>query len=71
MTDLDPDHHVEMSLRVLFDDIPDIVGLPRLLESPPCHKIFYFPDGSDRILVSFRQPINADPNSESDTPERR
>ena len=27
---LDPDHHVQVTLRILFNDIPDVVGLSRL-----------------------------------------
>ena len=27
---LDSDHHIQMTLRILFNDIPDVVGLSRL-----------------------------------------
>ena len=27
---LDPDHHVQVTLRILLNDIPDIIGLTRL-----------------------------------------
>ena len=27
---LDSDHHIQMTLRILFNDIPDIIGLSRL-----------------------------------------
>ena len=27
---LDSDHHIQMTLRILFNDIPDVIGLSRL-----------------------------------------
>ena len=54
-TDLDPDHHVEVSLRVLLDDVADVVGLARLLELAPRHKVLDLPDRPDRVLVRLSQ----------------
>lgn len=51
LSHLYPHHHVEVPLTVLLYNIPDIVRLPSLLEFPPRHKIFYLPDGPDRVLV--------------------
>ena len=52
---LDSDHHVEMPLGVLLNDISDIVGLSCLLKLPPGHEIFDLPDGADSILVGLSQ----------------
>ena len=54
-TDLDPDHHVEVSLRVLLDDVADVVGLARLLELAPRNKVLDLPDRTDRVLVRLSQ----------------
>ena len=54
-THLDPDHHVEVSLRVLLDDVADVVGLARLLELAPRHKVLDLPDRADRVLVRLSQ----------------
>jgi hypothetical protein len=52
---LDPDHHVEVSLRVLFNDVPHIVRLPCLLKLATGDEVFDLPDGSDGVFVRFRQ----------------
>lgn len=50
-----PDHHVQMSLRVLFYNISNIIRLPGLLEPPPRHEILDFPNRPNRIPMSFCQ----------------
>lgn len=50
-----PDHHVQVTLRVLFNHIPDVVRLSGLLELPPCHEILDLSDGSYCVLVRLRQ----------------
>ena len=47
-----------MSLRILLDDIPDVIGLPRLLEFPPGHEVFDLSDGADGVLVGVSQARN-------------
>lgn len=52
---LDPDHHVEVTLRVLLNDVPDVVGFPGLLELATGHKVLDLADRSDRVLVRVCQ----------------
>ena len=52
------DHHVEMSLRVLFDHVPHIVRLPRLLKLSSGDKVFDLANGANRVLVSLREATN-------------
>ena len=52
---LDPDHHVEMPLRVLLDDVAHVVRLARHLELAPRHEVLDLADRPDRVLVRLRQ----------------
>lgn len=56
-THFDPDHHVEMTLRVLFNDIPHIVRFSRLLKLSPGHEILNFSYRTNGIPMSFSQPV--------------
>lgn len=55
-TYLYPNHHVEVSLTVLLDDVPDVVRLPRLLELPPRDEVLYFAYGPNGVLVCLGEP---------------
>ena len=44
-----------MPLGVLLNDVPDIVGLPRLLELPAGHEVLDLPYGADSVLVGISQ----------------
>jgi len=44
-----------MTLRVLFDDVSDVIGFPGLLEFAPGHEVLDLADGSDGILMSLGQ----------------
>ncbi len=44
-----------MPLGVLLNDVPDIVGLPRLLELPAGHEVLDLPYGADGVLVGISQ----------------
>ena len=48
---LDPDHHVQMALTVLFDDISYIIRLSSLLKLPSGNEVLDLPDATDRVLV--------------------
>ena len=50
-----PDHHVQVSLRVLLDNVSHIVWLSGLLEFPSGHEVLDLSDGSDRVPVGFGQ----------------
>lgn len=54
-THLYPDHHVQVALRVLLDDVAHIVRLARLLELAPCHEILDFPYRPDSVPMGVRQ----------------
>lgn len=53
---LDSNHHVQVTLTVLLDDITNVVRLPRLLKLSSRYEILYFPNGADSVSVSFCQP---------------
>ena len=50
-----PDHHVEVPLRVLLDDVAHVVRLARHLELAARHEVLDLADRPDRVLVRLRQ----------------
>lgn len=52
---LNSDHHIKMTLAVLFDNISDIVRLPGLLELATTNEIFDFSYGSYCIPVGISE----------------
>ena len=55
-TYLNPHHHVEVPLTVLFYHVPHVIRLSGLLKFSPRHEILDFSDGSYCIFVCFCQP---------------
>ena len=54
-TYLDSDHHIQVALRVLFNNVPNIVGLPGLLELSSGNEVLDLTDCPDGIFVSLGQ----------------
>lgn len=57
-THLDSDHHIQMALAVLLDDIAYIVGFTGLLKFPPRDEVLDLSDRSDGVSMGFSQPEN-------------
>jgi hypothetical protein len=49
-------HHIQMTLAVLLNDITHIIRFTCLLELSTRDKVFYLPYRSDCISVCFCQP---------------
>lgn len=59
-THLNSHHHVEMTLRILFDDVAHIVRFSRLLEFSTCDKIFDFSYRTDGVAMGLSQSAKKD-----------
>lgn len=55
---LDPHHHVQVALAVLFDDVANVVRFTGLLEFPPRHEVLDLPDRPDGVSMRLGQPGN-------------
>lgn len=62
-THLNPHHHVQVTLAVLFNDVTHIVWFPSLLKLSASHKVFDLPDCPDSIPVCFCQSRKRNRNS--------
>lgn len=45
-----------MSLTVLLDDVPHVVGFARLLEFATCYEVFNLANGANCVFVRLSQP---------------
>ena len=52
-----PDHHIEMTLRVLLNNVTHIIRLSGLLKFSSRHKIFNFSNCPNGIAMCFCQPL--------------
>ena len=52
---LNSHHHIEMTLAVLLNDIPYIIGLACLLELAPGNEVLDLANGPYRVPVYLRQ----------------
>lgn len=59
-THLNSHHHVEMTLRILLDDVAHIVRFSRLLEFSTCDKIFDFAYRPDGVAMGLSQSAKKD-----------
>lgn len=57
-TYLYPNHHIQVTLTILFDHIAHVVRFPCLLKLPPGHEVLNLPDRPYGVSMCFRQPEN-------------
>lgn len=58
-TYLYPDHHVQVTLRVLFDDVANVVRFSSLLEFSTSYEVFDFSDCPDGVSMCIGKSENS------------